>query len=110
MVNAKLGLDISEYLKQEIKVSSLALSNYLIESQGYSNNLFSTGRPKVYVNVVSYLEKLEMQGVIKSINKNVTDCSYELLYDKLDEVDSENKSYNDNNNLDSKIDNQLSLF
>jgi len=106
---ANLGLDISNYLKQDNKVSALELSNFLIESRGYSKKYFSTGRPKIYVNVVSYLEKLEKQGLIRSINKDVADCNYELLTDQFEEVDSEKKIYN-NNNSNLKIESQLSLF
>ncbi|WP_368659676.1 DUF3895 domain-containing protein (plasmid) [Metabacillus halosaccharovorans] len=109
-MNSKLSIDISDYLKHEKKISALALSNYLIETQGYSNNLFSTGRPKIYVNVLSYLDKLERQGLIKSINKDVFDCNYVLLLsDQLDEVDTIDKVTHENE-VDLKIDTQLSLF
>ncbi|WP_216776863.1 DUF3895 domain-containing protein [Metabacillus halosaccharovorans] len=109
MVNSKLGIDMSEYLKHEKEISALALSNYLIELQGYSNNLFSTGRPKIYVNVVSYPEKLEKQGIIKSIKKDVSDCRYELGLDQLDEVDPE-KNLSIDNKVNLKMGTQLSLF
>ncbi|MBU7595939.1 DUF3895 domain-containing protein [Metabacillus halosaccharovorans] len=109
MENAKFGLDISDYLKQENKVSALALSNFLIESKGYSKVYFSTGRPKIYVNVVNYLEKLERQGLIKSLNKDVSDCTYELLSEQFEVVDAK-KEISKNYNSDLKIESQLSLF
>ncbi len=108
-MNAKISLDINDYLNQEKKVSALALTHYLIESQGYSNKLFSTGRPKLYVNVVIYLEKLEKQGIIKSIKKDVSDCRYELGLDQLDEVDPV-KNLSIDNEVNLKMDTQLSLF
>lgn len=110
MVNAKISLDINDYLNQEKKVSALALTHYLIESQGYSDKLFSTGRPKLYVDVFIYLEKLEKQGIIKSIKKDVNDCKYELRLDQIDEVDLEmNVSIDKKVNLKME-DTQLSLF
>jgi uncharacterized protein (DUF2164 family) len=48
MNKTKLFLNIDDYLKSEINISARDLSTHLIESFGFSDKLFSTGRPKIY--------------------------------------------------------------
>ncbi|XQY92690.1 DUF3895 domain-containing protein [Metabacillus sp. HB246100] len=85
---------IYHHLKNNKQVSATTLCNFLIEEHGFTSKTFSTGRPKLYVDVVSYLEELHRRGTINAISRDQVDCIYEVIEtDKLNikQEEAENK-------------------
>jgi hypothetical protein len=62
MENKSLQAYIDQYLETHKDVSAMELCTYLIGSNGDSKKLYSTGRPKIYIDVVFYLEILLKRG------------------------------------------------
>ncbi|KKI92788.1 hypothetical protein WQ54_07895 [Bacillus sp. SA1-12] len=101
---------IDEYLKGQNEISSTVLSKFLIENHGCSNKAYSTGRPKIYFQVITYLESLVSSGVLGIIKQDRNDCVYKVTNNKIENlseivtVEQELGSDND------QVEQQLSLF
>jgi hypothetical protein len=75
--NIKLFID--NYIQQHKDISASIICEFLIKNHGVSEKKFSTGRPKVYVEVVTYLERLFTKGILEVIERNQDDCKYEVI-------------------------------
>ena len=79
MNKPKFYLDVRNYIEKHSEISALDLCNDLIENHGFSDKTFSTGRYRLYVDVVAYLEKLLKSHSLKAVERNRVDCKYEVL-------------------------------
>lgn len=97
---------INQYLKENTKISATDLCQHLITNHGFSSDAYSTGRPKLYVDVVKYLENLQKNGHLDALEKNQENCKYKVLTveipddshkgsDKIEEDDNKNDDYED---------------
>lgn len=104
---------INQYLENNTGVSATELCQHLIEHQGFSRETYSTGRPKLYVDVVKYLEKLQRSGHLQAIEKNQDDCRYEVLSNGISEelINENTVTEKDNSKKEDEQENlQMSLF
>ncbi|WP_176551174.1 DUF3895 domain-containing protein [Bacillus sp. AFS040349] len=102
---------INEYLEINPGVSATELCQHLITNHGFSKDAYSTGRPKLYVDVVKYLEKLHRNGYLEAIIRDQEDCKYEVLSAVIPE---EKKEYveteKEHDEFDKQKDLQMTLF
>ena len=110
MNKQKLYLDIASYIEKHDQISAMTLCNELIENYGFSDKQFSTGRPKLYVEVVIYLEKLLKSDVLKSLEKDQHDCRYEVVSKVIQDPESKSEENVEENTDHEDGDMQLSLF
>lgn len=115
MNKAKFQLDVQSYIKRHSEISALDLCNDLIENHGFSDKTFSTGRYRLYVDVVAYLEKLLKNHSLKALDRNRVDCKYEVLTAELQDPlppPKVNEDKKDNEAIEDFEDGevQLSLF
>ncbi|MCM3443672.1 DUF3895 domain-containing protein [Metabacillus halosaccharovorans] len=103
---------INQYLEKNSRMSATELCNHLIADHGFSRDTYSTGRPKLYTDVVKYLEKLHRTGHLEAIERNQEDCKYEVL--SVDISEEWNKEYvvteKEHNTGDKRDELQMSLF
>ena len=78
MKNKSLQVYIDQYLETHKDVSAMELCTYLIENNGASKKQYSTGRPKVYIDVVFYLEILLKRGNLSEVKRDREDCIYQV--------------------------------
>jgi hypothetical protein len=80
-------------------VSANELSHYLIENHSVSNKSYSTGRPKIYFDIVIYLEFLQRKGILTEQKKDRNDCIYEVIstniQDNVEPIDGKAKDYDE---------------
>ncbi|QGQ45312.1 DUF3895 domain-containing protein [Metabacillus sediminilitoris] len=103
MDKRNLHIFIDQFLENNNKVSAIALCDHLIQNHGLSNKNYSTGRPKIYIDVVLYLEKLLSRGVLSEVQRDRDHCIYEVS-SKIPPVISDEEEENKAN------EEQLSLF
>ena len=78
MENKNLQVYIEQYLENHQDVSAMELCTYLIEQNGASPKQYSTGRPKIYIDVVVYLEHLLKRGNLSEVKRDREDCIYQV--------------------------------
>lgn len=78
MKTKNLQVDIDQYLETHKDVSAMELCTYLIEHKGVSKKQYSTGRPKIYIDTVLYLEILLKRGNLSEVKRDREDCIYQV--------------------------------
>jgi hypothetical protein len=78
MKNKNLQVHIDHYLEKHKDVSATELCTYLIENNGFSKKQYSTGRPKIYIDVVYYLESLLKRGLLSEVKRDRENCIYQV--------------------------------
>ncbi|WP_053372546.1 DUF3895 domain-containing protein [Paenibacillus sp. FJAT-27812] len=58
------------------RISTLAISNFLIEQKLASDERMSTGKPGIYIAVAAYLDKLAATGLCELVSSNSEDRNY----------------------------------
>ncbi|WP_169089971.1 DUF3895 domain-containing protein [Paenibacillus sp. PL91] len=58
------------------RISTLAISNFLIEQKLASEERMSTGKPGIYIAVAAYLDKLAAAGLCELVTSNSEDRNY----------------------------------
>jgi hypothetical protein len=58
------------------RISTLAISNFLIEQKVTSDERMSTGKPGIYIAVAAYLDKLAAAGLCELVSSNSEDRNY----------------------------------
>lgn len=103
---------INQYLKENTEISATNLCQHLITNHGFSSDAYSTGRPKLYIDVVKYLENLQKNGHLDAVEKNQENCIYKVLTVEVpDNFHNESdKIEEDNNKNDDDEDLQMTLF
>lgn len=98
MGNKNLQVYIDQYIEAHKDVSAMELCTYLIEQNGASTKQYSTGRSKIYIDVVAYLELLLKRGNLSEVKRDREDCIYQVEsvqiasskpVDKIEEVEQE---------------------
>lgn len=110
MNKQKLYLDIASYIENHDQISAMELCNELIGNYGFSDKQYSTGRPKLYVDVVIYLEKLIKSDVLKSLEKDQNDCKYQVVSKFIQDPQPQIEENVEDSNDHEDGDIQLSLF
>lgn len=109
MTTKSAQIYINQYLENNSGVSASQLCQQLIEQHGLSRDTYSTGRPKLYVDVVKYLERLQKNGQLEAVERSQVDCQYKVISTIIPEDLNNDKveSVVENNKND---DLQMSLF
>lgn len=58
------------------RISTLAISNFMIEQKLTADVRMSTGKPAIYIAVAAYLDKLAASGICELVNGNSEDRVY----------------------------------
>ncbi|MGN7299757.1 DUF3895 domain-containing protein [Ferdinandcohnia sp. SAFN-114] len=91
---------ITSYIKKQDTVSAKALCQFLINNHNASNVRFTTGRYKIYPDVILFLDHLVSENVLKVASKTFEDSHYTVI----------NKQNTNNENSDDRDIQQMSLF
>jgi hypothetical protein len=106
MENKNLQVYIDQYIEAHKDVSAMELCTYLIEQNGASTKQYSTGRPKIYIDVVAYLELLLKRGNLSEVKRNREDCIYQVESVQIDS----SKPVDTIEEVEQEVDLQLSFF